>query len=235
MSTCEKEILGPYPDEEDQARLAYMQRNAANGDGCMCGMSECMCNAGNALIGPAETFGDGIVYVFWTHSEPSVELPRVISEFGTPGILDTSPGGLGRWGARLLTGTPFTELVIKDEAIPHCCPAPHLDYLYASVCVDLSPEVQTAMLTISKSVWYDRLTHTLTARCHFMGAVVATLLLVTQIALGLVSPKTAPTVYGPMIMGSKDPASYRVMFNELAHNVNVLGCPAYPSCDTVSC
>jgi hypothetical protein len=236
MSTCEKEILGPYPDydEEAVARMAYMQRNASN-NGCMCGMSECMCNAGNALIGPAETFGDGTVYVFWTHPEPSAELARVISEFGTPGILDTSPGGLGRWGARLLTGTPFTEIVIKDEAILHCCPAPHLDYLYASVRIQLSPENQAAMLKLSKSVWYDRLTHTLTARCHFMGAVVATLLLVTQMELGIVQAEKAPGVYGPTIMASKDPAMYRGMFNELAHNVIVLESPGYPNCDSVSC
>lgn len=228
MTECEEEYLSPYPYE--QARMAYMQR--APGDVCSCGMNQCMCNSGNALIGPAETFGDGTVYVFWTHPQPSEELSRVISEFGTPGILDTSPGGMGRWSGDLLRGTPFTEIVLKDEAIPHCCPAPHLDYLYGSVCVDIPSDVQSAMLDVSKSVWYDRLTHTLTARCHFMGAVVATLLLVTRMALGVVG---SGSTYGGLIMGSKDPATYMTMFNELAHNVNVLGCPAYPLCDTVSC
>jgi hypothetical protein len=198
-------------------------------------MNECMCNAGNALIGPAETFGDGTVYVFWMHQEPSAELPKVIAEFGTPGILDTSPGGLGRWGPNLLLGTPFTEIVLKDEVIPHCCPMPHLDYLYGSVCVDIPSDIQNSMLKISKSVWYDRLTHTLTARCHFMGAIVATLLLVTRMALGVVKPQNAPGLYGGLIMGSQDPAVYRSMYNEMSHNVNVLGCPEYPSCDTVSC
>lgn len=202
---------------------------------CTCGNGACMCGINDALIGPAPMSPDGTVALYWGNPKPSARLADVIAEFGTPNIIDTSPGGMARWGSNLLSGTPYTEILIKDEEIPHCCPMPHDDYLYASVCVDLAPQVQAAMLAITKSVWYDRLTHTLTVRCHMMGPNVATLLLVTRMQLGSVPLASAPGLYGGLIGASQHADSYATMKVELQHNVNVIGCPAYPSCDSVKC
>ena len=135
---------------------------------CACGETECVCGVGEALIGPASIAGDGTIPLYWSHSEPSSFLDAMIAQFGTPSVLDTSPGGCAVLKAYLLTGTPFSEVVLKDQEILHCCPMPHNDYLYTSVCVDLTPKVQQDMLAITESVWYDRLAHVLTARCHFM-------------------------------------------------------------------
>ena len=177
-----------------------------------------------ALIGPSAMGPDGTINLYWEHERPSNELPRVISEFGTPRILDTNPGGLALWGEDQLVGTPYVEILLKDEEILHEKPMLHYDYLTASVCVDISPEIQAAMLPITESVWYDRLTHTLYARCHYMSANVATLLLVTRMALGVVKPKAAPGLYKDLIMAAKDQLTYEAMVGELAHNVNALGC-----------
>lgn len=190
---------------------------------CACG-DTCVCGIMSALIGPAALASDGSVELYWSHPKPSARLPDVIAEFGTPNIIDTSPGGLARWGPSVLKGTPYTEILLKDEQIPHESPMPHDDYLYSSVCVNLPPRVQIAMMAITKSVWYDRLTHTLTARCHYMQANVATILLVTRLALGMVTPQAAPGVYGGMIEASHDPATYARMKAEMAHNLNVIGC-----------
>ena len=160
--------------------------------------------------------------LYWTHPKPADRLPDVIAEFGTPNVIDTSPGGLARWGAAVLAGTPFTEIVLKDEEIYHG--GSHVDFLTASVCVDLSPAVQQAMLAITESVWYDRLTHTLSARCHAMFANVATILLVTQMQLGMVPPQAAPGLYPKMIEASNDPRAYAKMKAQMAHNLNVIGC-----------
>ena len=202
---------------------------------CVCTGNNCVCGISDALIGPAPVAKDGSAALYWANPKPAARLGEVIAEFGTPNILDTSPGGMARWAGNVLAGTPYSEILLKDEQIPHCCPMPHDDYLYASVCVDLAPEVQMAMLAITKSVWYDRLTHTLTARCHFMGPNVATLLLVTRMQLGSVSLSEAPGLYGGLVSASQDPATYAVMYGELAHNINVIGCPPYPACSTVTC
>lgn len=204
---------------------------------CVCGEYECVCNVGQALVGPADVAADGTIGVFWTYPKPSARLQEVIAEFGTPSILDTSPGGMGVWKQSVLRGTPYTEIVIRDEQIKHCCPMVHDDYLYATVCVNLSPAVQAAMLAVTKSVWYDRLTHRLTARCHFMGPNVSTLLLVTQMALGQVALQNAPLLYGGMIEASSDPMMYASMTAQLATNLGALGgCPLQDvDCGMVTC
>ena len=191
---------------------------------CLCDMSGCVCDVGTALIGPSPMAADGTIDLNWIYEGPSNELPRVISEFGTPRILDTNPGGMAIWTKEQLVGTPYTEIVLKDEEIPHESPIFHYDYLTAGICVDLTPEIQAAMLPITKSVWYDRLTKTLYARCHYQSANVATLLLVTRMALSLVNPKDAPGLYGDLLMAAKEQLTYEAMVGELAHNVNALGC-----------
>ncbi len=203
---------------------------------CLCGESACVCGVGEALIGPATVAQDGTVPLFWTHAQPSARLADVVAEFGTPSVLDTSPGGCAVWKSSQLISTPFTEVVMKDEEIPHCCPMEHRDFLYASTCINLDAKTQQAMLGITQSVWYDRLSHTLTARCHFMGAAVATLLLVSQVAMGVVGGKDAPKFYAEMIEGSKAWQEYAGMVNELAHNIGVLGgCTTGTSCEGVAC
>ena len=204
---------------------------------CVCNQAECACHVGQALMGPADMAADGTIELFWGYPKPSARLQEVIAEFGTPSILDTSPGGMGVWKQNLLAGTPYTEIVIRDEEVKHCCPMVHYDYLYATVCVDLSPEVQAAMLPITKSVWYDRLTHRLTARCHFMGPNVATLLLVTQMQLGQVPLQSAPSLYGGLVMSSSDPGMYLSMTAQLISNLAALGgCPSTNvDCNSVTC
>jgi hypothetical protein len=191
---------------------------------CLCDTSGCVCDVGTALIGPSPMAADGTIDLNWIYEGPSTELPRVISEFGTPRILDTNPGGMAIWTKEQLVGTPYTEIVLKDEEIPHEKPMFHYDYLTAGICVDLPPEIQAAMLPVTDSVWYDRLTHTLYARCHYMEAVVATLLLVTRMALGVVKPQEAPGLYQGLLMAAKEQLTYEAMVGELAHNVNALGC-----------
>lgn len=193
---------------------------------CECGLT-CDCGASEALIGPAQVRPDGSVDLHWRHAKPAARLVDVIAEFGTPNIVDTSPGGMARWGPAVLGGTPYTEIILKDEEIPHALPMPHEDYLYSSVCVNLDRATQIAMMDITKSVWYDRLTHTLTARCHYMQANVATLLLVTQLGLGEVSAAQAPGLYGGMIASTKDAGVYAQMKAQLAHNLHLLGCGEY--------
>ena len=188
---------------------------------CKCGKHQCVCGVGQALIGPAELGGDGTVTLYWDHEKPTMRFPEVVAEFGTPNVLDTSPGGFAQWRKDVLAGTPYVEIVLRDEEIPHVT---HYDYLTATVCADLSREVQIALMNVTESVWYDRLKHELSARCHFQGANVATLLLVTRMQLGHVPLDQAPGLYGGMIAESKDPETYAMMTADLARNLALIGC-----------
>jgi len=120
----------------------------------------------------------------WSSELAKKRYPDLIREFGKPSILIKRPGGMAIWSGDKLLQSPYTELVLKDEAIPHCCPSPHYDFLTSAICVDIDKQEQlTAVLSLSKSIWYDQLTHKLYARCHFMGANVATLELATRMLL----------------------------------------------------
>lgn len=203
---------------------------------CKCNQGPCVCGVGSALIGPADLATDGTIQLYWEHSKPSMRFAEIVTEFGTPNVLDTSPNGFAQWRSNMLVGTPYTEIVLKDEEVPHCCPMKHDDYLCASVCVDLSPEVQMALYPVTKSVWYDRLKHILTARCHFMGPNLATLLLATRMQLGQVRLDQAPGLYGGMINMANDPGHYAAMTAELTQNLAMIGCSKPTSdCSRVQC
>ena len=133
-------------------------------------------------------------------------------EYGKPMILADQPGGIVVWKR---PGEFLHEIVLKDESVQHLEPKPHCDFLYASVQVHIPDEALPAVLMLSKSVMYDRLKQVLTARCHFMGASVATLLLGLRIAE---RPKKADKLYssyGEHIMKSMSKEGYRDLYAAL--------------------
>ena len=113
--------------------------------------------------------------LIWKNEKPIQRYMDLIDEFGNPNILNKS---MAIWNKDV---APYNEIILKDEEIPHCCPEPHYDFLYSSISVKMNPLQKLVILAISKSVWYDELKQELWARCHFMGANVATLVLATRI------------------------------------------------------
>lgn len=111
----------------------------------------------------------------WKNNKPIQRYRDLVDEFGNPNILNKS---MAIWNKDV---GPYNEIILKDEEIPHCCPKPHYDFLYSSISVKMNPLQKLVILAISKSVWYDELKQELWARCHFMGANVATLVLATRI------------------------------------------------------
>jgi hypothetical protein len=194
----------------------------------------------------------GIVKPLW-QDKPKNRYPDVVNEFGLPDILDAAPHGLAIWRSDSLKGTPWKSIVIKDEQIPHCCPAEHYDFLSSAVCVDIDdPLLLAIILSISKSIWYDQLKHFLWVRCHFMGANVATAVLATRVLLGnLGDPTKAPskkpldtywsdpneiqTLYHNLVMESKNKNNYKKLNNELKKNLTKLSCTQAKKCVKVGC
>ena len=91
------------------------------------------------------------------------------------------------WYGKTLDNFIYSSITIKDELIPHDKPIPHNDYYTFAIPYKIKFETLPHVLSLSKSVWYDRLTQTLYARCHFSGAQIATLYIATGISDGVVT------------------------------------------------
>ena len=161
---------------------------------------------------------------------PSERYADVLREFGQPTVKDLRKNGMAVWVNP--RNTPFCLVEIRDQEIPHSCPAPHVDFLTAGVRVDIQdPAALIAVLSISKSVWYDQLSRTLYARCHFMGANVATLALATRFLVmhmqgslqaAYRDPAAVQAAYKSMVMASQNPTSYATLTQELWGNLAAL-------------
>jgi hypothetical protein len=144
------------------------------------------------------------------------EAPRkryidVVKEFGEPDYIVNKPGGIAIWNKRNF----FEQIVLKDESIEHLVPKPHCDFLYASIRVYIPENIIPLIIPLSKSIYYDKLKSELTARCHFMGADVATLYLAMMIINDPMNAEMYYKLYGPTIMNSADPIHYQELYRQL--------------------
>jgi hypothetical protein len=118
---------------------------------------------------------------------PADRYPELLSEFGQPDMIDRSAGGGAIWfeGVLRSRNKPWKMIMILDEAIPHDKPAKHADFLYSWLRVDIPSEaLMHDILRISESISYDPLKKWLQVRCHFMGANLATAVLVIRMVQG---------------------------------------------------
>lgn len=129
----------------------------------------------------------------WYHKEPKQRLSETIIKYGSPTTINNTRGGMAYWHKPSLKLTSKSDnypdtcyewLMIKDEDIPHGYPAPHSDFFYGAVVIDIPNDKLLDVLLISKSMWYDRLTKQLIARCHFEEAIAGSLLLGVRVAKG---------------------------------------------------
>lgn len=114
---------------------------------------------------------------------PAQRYRDIVAEFGQPTTIDRRPGGQAVWTRRdIPPSKPYDRVVLIDEQIPHKTPKPHVDFLYVSLDYEVPEDLIPDVLRLSESVYYDRLKKQIWARCHFMGATVATLCLAVKIA-----------------------------------------------------
>lgn len=153
-----------------------------------------------------------------THFQNSLAAERYQSlraTYGKPFYVVDKPGGVAVWR----NADYFEEIVVKDESIAHAKPEPHCDFLYATVKVHVPDEALPAVLMLSQSVMYDRLKNQLTARCHFMGASVATLKLALEIAEEPERADELYEAYGGAVKRSMKEQAYESMYKELGDHV----------------
>ncbi len=135
---------------------------------------------------------------------PVTRLKDVINEFGQPDFLDPRPKGMAVWTEETLKqrGKIWQSILLIDEAWIHNSPAPHYDFLYTCYRHEVPKDKVCDVIGVSDSIKYDKLKHELTARCHFMGADIATLALAVKVSNGEMSLNEAIKNYGPYIMST---------------------------------
>lgn len=96
-----------------------------------------------------------------------------------------------------------SEITLRDESVPHRCPAQHHDFLVTTVKTKIPPALVNDVLALSGSVNYDGLKQELSARCASLEANVATLHLASQIVSGkkTIAEIHANGLYGEQIAG----------------------------------
>ncbi len=142
-------------------------------------------------------------------ASPGKRLTDVVQEFGLPDMIDVNQGGVAIWKRSTLRNRGFCweRVEIHDEQIPHEVPAPHTDFLYVWYHLPVRSLTKGNMAdynrivadirALSESITFDPLKQVIRVRCHFMGAVAATLVLAKRIAL-----QQAHNMYGPIVMST---------------------------------
>ena len=102
-----------------------------------------------------------------------------------------SKGGYAIWQQSGPYGGNTIKIELKDEQVPHCSPAPHVDFLYTWHNMEkfypgVTQRLQTEeglisnLESISESISVDALTGVIRIRCHHLGANFATLSLIIR-------------------------------------------------------
>jgi hypothetical protein len=137
----------------------------------------------------------------WNHKAPIVRANQLAEKLGTPDRYSQEAGGVAIWyyvdpyfrsknlysledGERIKPSNVYSKLMIKDEEIPHIVPAPHNDFYYAYVYMDIPEDRVQKVRELTESVGYDTMKREVYARCHFAPANLTSLYLIKQIANG---------------------------------------------------
>lgn len=123
----------------------------------------------------------GKKWVKW-RTGPRKQVKLIKKLYGNPTHINSSPNGVAVWGKKALANTPFTRIMIIDEAVPHNDPTTHCDFLYATIKTVIDRDLLSDIFLISESIMYDQLKQELTVRCGHLSAVVATLALCLQVS-----------------------------------------------------
>jgi len=123
------------------------------------------------------------------NKEPSEILDELKMEIGEPSIVSNSPVYL-EWEYNM---DGFRH-IMRDESVPHCVPAPHIDFLYTYTYYYLDPLVIPTVQKISASVLIDLLKREIGARCASTAANYATLYTIINISQMILDGKKLPNI-----------------------------------------
>lgn len=154
----------------------------------------------------------------WNHLSPAIRANQLVSILGQPDRIDPSPQGVVIWydvdpffrtqpseGPFFPTRIPvegnkkYSELMIKDEEVPHIIPLPHSDFFYVKMKINIPDDRVDLVRRMTESVGYDTMKKELYARCHFMPTNIVNLYLAKRIATKNISLEHAMQEYTILI------------------------------------
>ena len=139
------------------------------------------------------TYGES--YNNWTNEEPVEYAKHLTKTFGTPDEMTNSQ----LWW---FSKDGFKRIVVKDEYILHGSPAPHYDFIYCYVDIDVPEEMANDLANSSGSILIDFLKGEVGARCGSITANACTLNYVLDVVAGRAQPSKKE--YEKRILEMKD-------------------------------
>ncbi len=150
----------------------------------------------------------------WNNKNAIARVNQLFKVIGLPDTLNLEPGGIAEWKRvdpflreknmypKNINGKHkniYSKLVILDEEIPHIVPAPHTDWFYAYMYMDIPEHKLNDVRALTESISYDTMSRQIYARCHFFPALLVTLYLAKQIANGYKNLSHAQQEYSILI------------------------------------
>lgn len=132
----------------------------------------------------------------WRHAGAQDYADRLMGAFGEP---NTQSADAATWTDE----AGFDEITVRDEFLPHDFPAPHHDFVYASLALLVPPHLTDEFAAVSGSILIDGLKGTVTARCGSLLANAITLGFVADVLAGTAKPTKAE--YAKRILGGLAP------------------------------
>ena len=134
-------------------------------------------------------------YSAWDHKEPVAYAEHLAKTFGEP---DEHTKEQAVW--HNVDG--FKRIVVRDEYILHGSPAPHYDFIYSYIDLEVDEDLSDELAKCSGSILIDHLKNEVGARCGSITANATTL----NFCLDVVAGRTEPTKeeYEKRILGMSD-------------------------------
>jgi hypothetical protein len=136
-----------------------------------------------------------------TEHNPVDRYQDIVDMFGKPTHIEKKKGGWAIWDEQTLkaNGVDWVyRIKLEDECVLHTFPAKHHDFYYTTYKPlpfksSHLTKIRSIIEELTESVFVDPLEGLITARCHFIGANVATIYLAMMLARDLEkTPDNAP-------------------------------------------
>ena len=134
-------------------------------------------------------------YSAWDHEESAEYSKHLEKTFGAP---DEMTDEQTVWH----NADGFKRIVCRDEYILHGSPAPHYDFIYCYIDLEVPEELSDELAKCSGSILIDHLKNEVGARCGSLTANATTLNFVMDVVASRVEP--VKEEYEARILGMKD-------------------------------
>ena len=134
-------------------------------------------------------------YSNWDHKESADYSKHLEKTFGAP---DEMTDEQSVWH----NTDGFKRIVCRDEYILHASPAPHYDFIYCYIDLEVPEDLSDELAKCSGSILIDHLKNEVGARCGSLTANATTLNFVLDVVSGRVEP--VKEEYEKRILGMKD-------------------------------